>query len=109
MFVIAAAALDAEFLRHRDLHVIDITAVPDRLENAIGEAENQDVLNGFLAEIMIDAIDLRLVENRGDFPVQSFRGFEVAAKGLLDYDAAPVAIFLAGESLIAQLADDFRE
>ena len=49
MFVVAAAPLDAETLGDRDLHVIDIAAVPDRLENAVGEPKDQDVLNGFFA------------------------------------------------------------
>ena len=58
VLVVAAAPLDAEGLRHRDLHVIDVAAVPDRLENAVGEAENQNVLDGLFAEVMVDAVDL---------------------------------------------------
>ena len=72
------------------------------------EAKDQDVLNGFLAEIMIDAIDLRFLENLADFAVQRLRRFEIAAEGLLDDDAAPVAVLFAGQTLLAQLPDDFR-
>jgi hypothetical protein len=35
-------------------------AVPQRLEDAVGEAQHQDVLDGFFAEEVIDAIDLIL-------------------------------------------------
>ena len=35
--------------------------VPDRLEDPVRETERQDVLNGLLAEIVIDPIDLVFV------------------------------------------------
>ena len=64
LIVIAAALLDADRFRHGNLHVIDVAAVPDRLEDAVGEAEHHDVLDGFFAQVMIDAVDLLFV---GDF------------------------------------------
>ncbi|MGX1327379.1 hypothetical protein AB7M56_001878 [Bradyrhizobium elkanii] len=41
--------------------MVDVVAIPDRLEHAVGEAQHQDVLDGFLAEIVIDPVDLVLV------------------------------------------------
>src|SRR5205823_2602247 len=38
--VILAASLDADVFRHGDLNVVDIATIPDRLKDAIGEAEN---------------------------------------------------------------------
>ena len=38
--VIAAALLHAQRFGHRDLYVVDVAAVPDGLENAIGKAED---------------------------------------------------------------------
>jgi hypothetical protein len=35
--------------------MVDEVAVPDRLEQAIGKAERQDVLGRFLAEKVVDA------------------------------------------------------
>ena len=55
-----AAPLDADRLGHGDLHVVDVIAVPQRLEDAVGEPEHHDVLDRLLAEIMVDAIDLAL-------------------------------------------------
>ena len=36
---------------------IDVAAVPDRLEHAVGEAEHHQVLDGLLPEVVIDAED----------------------------------------------------
>ena len=49
LVVVAAAPLDADRLGDGDLHVVDVAAVPDRLEDAVAEAERQDVLDGLLA------------------------------------------------------------
>ena len=57
-FVEGCAALDAEGFRGGDLDVIDVVAIPDGLENSVAEAEGEDVLDGFFAEIMIDAVNL---------------------------------------------------
>ena len=62
LLVELAAALDADLLGDGDLHVVDVLAVPERLEEAVGEAEDEEVLDRLLAEVVIDAEDLRLVE-----------------------------------------------
>jgi hypothetical protein len=45
LLVEAAAPLDAEALRHRDLHALDVVAVPDRLDERVREAEEEEVLH----------------------------------------------------------------
>jgi len=64
LFVELASALDAERLGHRDLDVVDVVAIPDRLEKRVREAEDRQVLDGSLAEVVIDAEDVGLVEGR---------------------------------------------
>ena len=66
LLVELAARLDAHRLRRGDLHVIDAVAVPDRLEQPVGEAERHDVLHRLLAEIVVDAEDLVLVQRAQD-------------------------------------------
>src|SRR6266852_5971861 len=97
---------DGELFRHRDLHVIDVIAVPDRLEQSIGETQHEDVLHRFLAEIMIDAVNLMLVENLEQLLVEAASGSEIGAERLLDDDAPPRAILLAREPRLAKLAAD---
>ena len=71
-----------------------MAAIPDRLEDAVAEPQGQDVLDGLLAEIMIDAVDLALVENGRYFPVQGAGAFEITAERLLDDHAAPGGLLL---------------
>ena len=66
------------------------------------------ILDGFFAEIVVDAEGLVLLEDLGDFAVQRLRRFEIAAERFLDDDAAPRSGVFAGQALIAELADDLR-
>ena len=55
--VVAGPAADADVLGHRDLHVVDVVGVPDRLEHLVGEPHRQDVLDRLLAEVVVDPED----------------------------------------------------
>ena len=46
-FVITRSGPDAFRFAYRDLHMIDILVVPDRLEDAVGEPDDHQVLNRF--------------------------------------------------------------
>ena len=83
----AAPALHAELLGHRDLDVLDVISVPDRLEEGVGETEIQQVLHRLLAEVMIDAKDRRFGEHLVQRLIERLRARQVAAEGLLDDDA----------------------
>ena len=87
--VIIAAKLYSQFFSDSDLHVIHIAAVPHRLENSIGEAECENILNGLFTEIMIDAIDLVFVQNFANIVVQSHRGGQIVAERLLYHHTFP--------------------
>jgi len=65
--VITAARADAEFFGDGDLDVVDVAAVPQGLEDRVGETQDEQILDGLLAEVVVDAEDLRLAEvARGD-------------------------------------------
>jgi hypothetical protein len=53
---------DAERFTGRNLHVIDIVAIPDRLDDRIREAKGDDVLDRILSEVVIDPINLLFVQ-----------------------------------------------
>src|ERR1700730_10290300 len=101
--------LHAQGLGYRDLHVIDIAAVPYRLENTVGKSKNEDILDGFLAEIMIDAINLLLSQHLKKLSVEIFRGLQIVAKGLFDHDPPPLSRLLTRETGAAEMIDDYRK
>ncbi len=68
-----SAALDAELLGDRDLHMLDETAAPQRLEQRIAEAQRHQILHRLLAEIVIDAVDLLLGEDDADVVIDQIR------------------------------------
>ena len=105
LVVEVGAALDGQRLRHVDLHVGDVRAVPDRLEQAVGEPEGQDVVDRLLAEEVVDPEDLRLVEDRVHGLAELDRGLAVGAERLLDDHPRLVA----GQAGVAEHADHGRE
>ena len=108
--VVTRAGLDPEGFRRRDFDVVDVAAVPDRLEDGVGEAQHHDVLGRLLAEKMVDAIRVRLVEGAADDAVEVPRPGEVGAKGFFDDRARPAA-FRAGvvEAAFLEPGDDRLE
>ena len=87
----AAPVFDAERFGHGDLHVVDVAPVPDGFEDRVGETQGKDVLDGLLAHVVVDAVDLRLVEAFVQGLVESHGGLEVAAEGLFDHESGELA------------------
>ena len=86
----ARTLAESEGLGHVDLHVVDEVAVPDRLEEAVGETEREDVLRRLLAEEVVDAKDLLFGEDLVQPRVERDRTREIDAERLLHHDARPV-------------------
>ena len=111
LVVIAGAMLDAQRLGDGNLNVVDVIAVPERLENDVGEAEHQDVLDGLFAEVMVDAVNLGLLEAAADFVVQFNGAGEVPSKRFFDDQAGRVFRVGAGrprQAGHAKILDDYR-
>ena len=87
-FVERRRVAETQRLRHVDLHVIDEISVPDGLEQAVGEAEREDILRRLLAEKVVDAKDLLFVEHLVQLRVQRHRARQVGAERLLHDDRA---------------------
>ena len=52
--VIPSAPFQPHRLRHRDLHMVDDVGGPDTLEDRVREAQGHQVLDGLLAQEMVD-------------------------------------------------------
>ena len=63
-----------------------MVTVPDRFVEPVGEAQGQDVVDRLLAEEVVDAKDVGLVETLGDGGVERSRRREVDPEGLLADD-----------------------
>jgi len=69
--------------------------------------QGQDVLDRFLAEVVIDPEDLVFVEDGMEVAVETPGAFEIGAEGLLDNDPPPPGAPVEAGS--AELAGDDRE
>ena len=78
-----AARADRQRLGDVDLHVVDVLAVPQRLEEAVGEPQREQVQRRLLAEEVVDPEDLLLPEHLVDRVVELARRLEVGAERLL--------------------------
>jgi hypothetical protein len=98
----AGAAADADFLGHRDLHARDVRRAPQRFQDRVPEAQHHQVLHGFLAEVVVDAVDLRFGEVLADRLVDLDRRREVGAERLFQHDAG-VGVDQAGGASLSQM------
>ena len=108
--VVAAAALDVDGLRHVELDVVDVVLVPQRLEHAVREPKREEVLDGLLAEVVIDSIDLVLLPVCEHVLVELQRRREIGAERLLDDDALPARTGLEIRlvEVVAEQAEEAR-
>ena len=81
--------------------MIDVVAVPHRLENGVGKPQHENVLHGLLAQIVIDAVDLGLAKYGVHRVVQPASRLQVRAKGFFNHDP-PRTIRFIGQSALSQ-------
>ena len=87
--VIERAAIgNIEILSHRDLNLANVIAVPDRLKEGVGKAEEEDVLNRRLTKEMVDSKDPILREDTVQLSVELLGRSKVVAERLLNDDSA---------------------
>jgi hypothetical protein len=83
--------------------VVDVLAVPQRLEQPVGEAQHEQVLDHLLPQVVVHAEDARLVEVAMQPRVQCPGAGEICAEGLLDDDAHPASRPGTGQARGAQV------
>ena len=98
-FIERAASLHTEFLGHGDLHAGHVVAIPDRLQQGVGETEIEQVLDRVLAEEVVDAEDRRLRKDGLGDAVELPGRREVAPEWLLDDDPRLVSQARSAELL----------
>ena len=81
-FVIPSAMFYAEAFRDGDLNAGDAIAIPERLEERVREAKDQNVLHRLFAQIMIDAVNLLFLKVFVNAFVQRLGRFQIVAEWL---------------------------
>ena len=104
-----AAILDAEVLRHRDLHRGDVVPAPQRLEHRVREAEVDDLLEPQLSEVVVDAIELRLVDRLVQLRGERARRLAVVTERLLHHHAGVLRQPRVRESLDHPAEEERRD
>src|SRR5437879_12740067 len=89
--------------------MIDVTAIPKRLEDRVVEPEHHNVLHCLLAEIVINAVNLILVQNTLDLAIQALGRFKLVSEWFLDDNAPPADILLVRQSRSAMLLNNRRD
>src|SRR6266487_2038433 len=105
LFIVATTPLQTEVLCHRDLYVIDITSVPHRLKDAVRQAEDQDILHGLFAQVVVDTIDLFLAKHFSNLAVEFFRRSQIVSERLFDNDTCP-ALAVSIQTSCTQILDN---
>ena len=102
----AAAAFHAEVFRTGDLDVADVFAVPEWFKNRVGEAQDHEILGGFLTEVMVDPVGILLLKGGVDHFVEMAGGGEIGAEGFFHDDARPAAVGRLIETGVLEVDQD---
>src|SRR5438309_11905441 len=106
LLVVTGAFFYSDGLVERDLHLVDVLPVPDRLEDPVREPHDEDVLDRLFAEVVIDTEDLILAEDRVQDLGELARGLAVTTERLLDHHPGPARV--APEAVLADGSHDAR-
>ena len=79
-------ALDTEGLSHGDLDPANVVPIPHGFEHGVGETEDHEVLDRFLAEEVVDPVHAFLAEVSMHDVVQGIGGGGIAPEWLLEHD-----------------------
>src|SRR6266576_1791507 len=87
LIVKTSAALYAEIFRHGNFHALDVMAIPEGFDKGVGETEGQEGVNCSLAQVVVNAKDVGLIERPTQCLVQPLRRREIVPERFFDDDA----------------------
>src|SRR5262245_46187766 len=107
LIIKSPSSLDTKVLGHRDLHTLNMVAIPEWFQDRIGETEKKHVVHRPLTQVMVDAKDGLLVEGAEQSLVELLRRDKIVAERLLDDDASAVGA-LSFTELFYDCAEQYR-
>ncbi len=101
--VIPRPATGPNILSHRDLDMIHIIGVPQRLEQLVRETQRQNVLHRLLPQIMINPEHRVRREHRLHNVIQRPRRFQIMPERLLNHHPTPLLPISLRQPMLGQL------
>ena len=86
---VASATLSSEWFLEGDDDGGNVVAVPSGPEDSIPEPDGHQILHHFLAQVVINSVQLFLFEERGQVVGKGRRGLGIFSEWFLDDDASP--------------------
>ena len=86
---VSAASFRAKGFLERENDALHVLVAPDPFEPRVGESQDGEVLDHFLAKVMVNAVEMVFGKVLRQGFVEFFKGFEVPSKGLFDNHAGP--------------------
>ena len=83
--IVASSIQHSYAFRSGNLDIVYVFVVPDRLEDGIGEAEGEYVLDRFLSDVVIYSIDLLLPKHLHYLRIQSTCCAHIRSERFLEY------------------------
>ena len=109
VIISAAAAFHAEVFGAGDLDVVDVLAVPERLEDRVRKPQHHEVLRGFLAEVVVDPVGVPFFEGGVHHFIEMTRRGEVGAEGFFNNHPCPATFRRLVEPGVFQVDEDLVE
>ena len=91
--IITGTAFNTVGFRMGDLHMINVMPIPQRFENQIIKAQYQQILHCFLANVMINAVNLVFAQMLFQTLLQQLGGGQIVSKGFFNHHASPTIMF----------------
>src|SRR5256885_5045131 len=89
--------------------MINVTMIPQRLEDRVRKTQHHNVLRGFFSQKMVNAKRILLAKRVADNAVEFLRGRQIRAERLFDDNARPSARRGFVEAELFELFEDALE
>mmetsp|Transcript_10470 Transcript_10470/g.17338 ORF Transcript_10470/g.17338 Transcript_10470/m.17338 type:complete len:200 (-) Transcript_10470:309-908(-) len=100
---VSPSALGAEILLEGDLDIGDMIAIPKGLKDGVGIAHHHEVLDHFLSEVVIDAIEMLLRVQRAHGTAELLEAGGILPERFLNNEAIPSDVMLSRARAISSV------
>ena len=88
-FVIPSASFESHRFGRRNLHVLNVAPVPDRLKEGVGKPQGQNILYRFFTQVMVYPVNLLFGKKPAQQGIQLLSRFKVMPKRFFNHNPHP--------------------